>query len=62
MRILDCCGLTEAQKIRYWKHYYKGMTVRNIASEEGVSHIAIVLSPDGAQKRIEKFKKFYFEG
>ncbi len=62
MKILDCCGLTEAQKIRYWKHYYKGMTVRNIASEEGVSHIAIVLSLDGAQKRIEKFKKFYFKG
>lgn len=61
MKILDCCGLSELQKQRYILHFYGGKTSREIASIEGVSHRAIVYSLDGAQKRIEKFKKFYFE-
>ena len=62
MKILDCCGLSELQKQRYILHFYGGKTSREIASIEGVSHRAIVYSLDGAQKRIEKFKKIYFEG
>lgn len=58
MKILDCCGLSELQKQRYILHFYGGKTSREIASIEGVSHRAIVYSLDGAQKRIEKFKKF----
>ena len=61
MKILDCCGLTDVQKTRYWKHYYDGMTVRNIASEEGVIFTKMAKSILAADKKIEKYKKIFLK-
>ena len=53
MRILDAC-LTETQKRRYLKYRKYGMTVRDIAIEEGVYHKAVADSIILAEKKIKK--------
>ena len=54
MRILNAC-LTKTQKRRYLKYRKYGMTVRDIAIEEGVHHSAIEDSIRLAEKKIKKY-------
>lgn len=49
--------LTEIQRRRYLLHHYNGMTTREIAETERVSHVAVVYSIESANKKIEKFLK-----
>ena len=59
--ILDV--LTDTQRSRYVKHIAYGMTVRDIAVEEGCSHVSVVESLESAKKRIAKeLKKRGYEG
>lgn len=59
--ILDV--LTDTQRSRYIKHIAYGMTVRDIAAEEGCSHVSVVESLESAKKRIAKeLKKRGYEG
>ena len=59
--ILDV--LTDTQRSRYVKHIAYGMTVRDIAAEEGCSHVSVVESLESAKKRIAKeLKKRGYEG
>ena len=59
--ILDV--LTDTQRSRYIKHIAYGMTVRDIAAEEGCSHVSVVESLESAKKRIVKeLKKRGYEG
>jgi hypothetical protein len=46
--------LTEVQRRRYLLHVVKGLTTRQIAVLEGVSHVAVVYSIELAEKKIEK--------
>ena len=46
--------LTDTQRSRYVKHIAYGMTVRDIAAEEGCSHVSVVESLESAKKRIAK--------
>jgi hypothetical protein len=50
--ILDV--LTETQRSRYIKNFAYGMTVRDIAAEEGCAHVSVLESLEGAKKRIAK--------
>lgn len=54
MRILDAC-LTAIQKRRYLKYHQGGMTVRDIAIEEGVHHSSVDESIQAAEKKIKNF-------
>ena len=55
--------LTDTQRSRYVKHIAYGMTVRDIAAEEGCSHVSVVESLESAKKRIAKeLKKRGYEG
>ena len=59
--ILDV--LTDTQRSRYVKHIAYGMTVRDIAAEEGCSHVSVIESLESAKKRIAKeLKKRGYEG
>jgi DNA-directed RNA polymerase specialized sigma24 family protein len=47
--------LTKVQRRRYLLHHANGLTVRQIADSERVSHIAVVYSLEQAEKKIKKF-------
>jgi len=47
--------LTEVQRRRYLLHRIDGLTTREIAEKEGISHVAVVYSLEWAEKKIEKF-------
>lgn len=46
--------LTEVQRRRYLLHTINGLTTRDIAEKEGVSHVAVVYSLEQAEKKIKK--------
>jgi len=46
--------LTEVQRRRYILHTVNGLTTREIADKEGVSHVAVVYSLEQAEKKIKK--------
>lgn len=46
--------MTETQKRRFMKYYGKGMTLREIAQEEGVSHVSVYESLRWLKKKIKK--------
>jgi hypothetical protein len=52
LHILDC--LTDTQRKRYLLHHVNGLTTREIADSEGVTHQMIVKSILGAEKKIKK--------
>lgn len=52
-RALD--KLTDVQRRRYLLHAVEGLTTREIAEKDGVSHVAIVYSLEFAKKKIKKF-------
>ena len=54
MRILDAC-LTETQKRRFLKYRKCGMTVRDIAIEEGVHPSSVDETIHAAEKKIKNF-------
>jgi DNA-directed RNA polymerase specialized sigma24 family protein len=47
-------AMTEVQRRRYILHAAYGLTTREIAEKEGTSHVAIVYSLEGADKKIKK--------
>lgn len=51
---LDNC-LTATQRRRLWLHYVRGMTVRQIAQQEKISHPNIVKSILAGRKKLKKF-------
>lgn len=55
LRIYKAARLTEKQASRYEKYYIDGMSVRDIAVEEGVYHKAVVDSISQAEKKIKNF-------
>jgi hypothetical protein len=46
--------LTEVQRRRYLLHNSQGLTTREIALQEGISHVAVVYSLELAEKKIKK--------
>jgi DNA-directed RNA polymerase specialized sigma24 family protein len=46
--------LTKVQRRRYLLHTVNGLTTREIAEKEGVSHVAVVYSLEQAEKKIKK--------
>jgi len=53
---LDSC-LTQTQHRRLWMHSVDGMTVRQIAAVENVSHPSVVECLMAAKRRLQKFLK-----
>ena len=47
--------LTETQRRRYIQYHIKGLLTREIADNEGVSHVAVVYSLEWAEKKIKKY-------
>lgn len=54
-KLLDSGELTETQKRRFVIHFFKGMSTRQIAAGENVSHVAIHKSIMLAKKKLKKF-------
>lgn len=54
-KLISSGKLSETQKRRFLKHYYRGKSYRQIATEEGVSHIAIFKSVNASRKKLKKF-------
>ena len=53
---LDSC-LTVTQRRRLWMYCVDGLTVRQIAKEENVSHPSVVECLMAAKRRLQKFLK-----
>jgi DNA-binding CsgD family transcriptional regulator len=47
-------AMTDAQRRRYIQHAAYGLSTREIAEKEGISHVAVVYSLEGAEKKIKK--------
>ena len=47
--------MTEVQKRRFIRHFFDGMTMRQIAEEEGSHFTTVQESLDGAMKKIRKY-------
>jgi len=58
MSILNQCA-TQTQKRRFLLHYYKGLSIRQIAALEGVSHRSVADSIDLTSVKIKIFLKKY---